>query len=1066
MKQHLMFKTSELKIRWSMHRILHNSMYPWAFAGVFFFTALGVQAQCPSPVVAAGTATSSCQGENSTLTVNVTSPAVAPTLFGGQTNPNPNIAVPDNSCVGASSSINITGATGTVGALTDVSVTFTVLNDFCSDLDIYLVKDGCGTLELSTDNGGAGKDYISTTVSTNFAAPSFPLITAGVAPFTGNFVPEGTISTPPNLANPACTAPAGLYAIPAAPLLGCPINGTWSLWVFDDAGSDLAFIDQWSLVIGGCQYSYSFNVTPPVTLIGTTIATNTMSVTGQIANLPIGVTNVGVTVSNGTLPGTTTINVPAKKYDNPVIQQIDISPNCVTGPNGTITVTMPNINNGNFTGADVGFWQFSINGTTWQTSNIFTGLNPGPYTVSVRNSANISCLATKAVLIVSNPSAIAGGTPPGLIRLCDNGTNANTVNLSATASGGPPGLLTFTQFKACSNNCVPVDNNTISCGTLWRDSILVSGLSGNVSLTTIVSVTLNVNNSWFSDLDIWLVGPNNCGTLTLSTDNGGTNDHFVNVTVTTDQTVPLGKIVNIWPVTGFALPTNVTYASENAINEAPVFTNNGTGIGAALVATQTDSPLRDPSAPTSISNNYPLTPCLYNPLDPLQPAPFAILPKKGLEGCPTNGWWRLVIADDWVAISGTVFNWTLNVSQSDPNYQHTYTVVGPPGSPVTFNPATMPFAGSGAFGFLGLAQALTVPIGVTNIQHTVSRGGCSSPPTNFTVKVYDQPDLLSSSFTCASAGNPGSITLNSFLNNANFTEPADIGIVQFGPSATGPWTTLTNPIPGLAAGSYTYFLRNSASPTTSGAGSCISGPFNITIPNSPHPTVTVANQNINCSQLTATLTAVPVTGAQTNNSYAWSVPATGNPVTVGPSATTTYTVTATSNVNALCVATASATVTVNYATGTAGPPTAVGDSICPAGSSSQLTVTSCPGTVNWYTTLTGGLPVFTGNPYTPTVGATTTFFAECVQGPCVSQRAPVTVQVFPAIVTPLFTFSPTPICSGTPTTFTVTTPTGAIYLYEWFVNGVSQGAASPSTTFVLTNPVGGESITVKAYYYF
>jgi subtilisin-like proprotein convertase family protein len=53
-----------------------------------------------------------------------------------------------------------------------------------------------------------------------------------------------------------------------------------------------------------------------------------------------------------------------------------------------------------------------------------------------------------------------------------------------------------------------------------------------------VSVNLDITHTFNADLDIYLVGPGDCGTLELSTDNGSSGDNFSNVTLTTPSALP------------------------------------------------------------------------------------------------------------------------------------------------------------------------------------------------------------------------------------------------------------------------------------------------------------------------------------------------------------------------------------------------------------------------------------------------------------------------------------------------------------------------------------------------
>ena len=126
----------------------------------------------------------------------------------------------------------VTTGAGTIGTnYTIASVEINLTHTFDADLDIYLVSPNGLTLELSTDNGGAGDNYTNTVF-----ADGFPSITTGSPPFTGTFEPEGGPMNP-------------FFA-------GEPVNGDWTLNITDDVGGD-----------SGTLLSYCINF-DPILVIG------------------------------------------------------------------------------------------------------------------------------------------------------------------------------------------------------------------------------------------------------------------------------------------------------------------------------------------------------------------------------------------------------------------------------------------------------------------------------------------------------------------------------------------------------------------------------------------------------------------------------------------------------------------------------------------------------------------------------------------------------------------------------------------------------------------------------
>jgi subtilisin-like proprotein convertase family protein len=74
--------------------------------------------------------------------------------------------------------------------ITDVNVRIKLYHSNDEDLDIYLTSPQGVQVELTTDNGGNGFDYINT-IFDDAAGTS---ITSGTAPFTNTYQPEGNLS--------------------------------------------------------------------------------------------------------------------------------------------------------------------------------------------------------------------------------------------------------------------------------------------------------------------------------------------------------------------------------------------------------------------------------------------------------------------------------------------------------------------------------------------------------------------------------------------------------------------------------------------------------------------------------------------------------------------------------------------------------------------------------------------------------------------------------------------------------------------------------------------------------
>jgi subtilisin-like proprotein convertase family protein len=147
------------------------------------------------------------------------------------------------------SDIAVSGVAGTV---TSVTVTVTGLSHtFPDDVDMLLVGPQGQTVLLMADTGGAGDlDNVNLTFD-DTAANSLPdsdqIVSGTYKPTVGTTNGAEGCDHPANFPSPA---PAGPYGSALAAFNGTDPNGTWSLYVIDDASQDSGSISGgWSLDI-------------------------------------------------------------------------------------------------------------------------------------------------------------------------------------------------------------------------------------------------------------------------------------------------------------------------------------------------------------------------------------------------------------------------------------------------------------------------------------------------------------------------------------------------------------------------------------------------------------------------------------------------------------------------------------------------------------------------------------------------------------------------------------------------------------------------------------------------
>ena len=424
-----------------------------------------------------------------------------------------------------------------------------------SDLYLYLVAPNGQILELSSANGSSGDDFTNTIFSDAGATN----ITAGTAPFTGTFKPEGSLT-----AGCSLTPTVGSFgAIGGGSVVP---DGNWTLRVFDNAGGDVGTLTNWTLNLpassGGtasnaytdfnniitsmpalptivtsqdfvCPGTYNFasssNGLPGYTYLWS--VTNPSGGSSTITTPTAGSTNITFTnTTGGNLVYTVILTVGTECCGNlgTITKTITVypAPTITTQP---VNVTVCEGGNATFTGAAIGQnltyqWQESTNnGVTWTdivSGGIYSGVNSSSLVINgvtigmngyqYRLVVNSLCgsATTNAAILYIKPLPTAVVSSPDA-HICLGQSASIVINFTGTA----PWTITYIE-----NNGTTSTTHTITTSS--------NPYTITVSPTTTTSYTItNVSDG------------NSCS----NTATGG-------ISVIVDQVAPVIVITNPDPV--------------------------------------------------------------------------------------------------------------------------------------------------------------------------------------------------------------------------------------------------------------------------------------------------------------------------------------------------------------------------------------------------------------------------------------------------------------------------------------------------------------------------------------
>ncbi len=425
-----------------------------------------------------------------------------------------NVSIVDPACMGADGSITITASGGTspLEYSSDGGTTFqssSILSGLAQGTYNIVVRDAnnCQTSDVATLTDIAGPTIV------NFIA-----IDPNCGQLDGSITINGAAGTPPlrysidngsnffssNLFNGLGVGP---YSLVVQDINGCSVTNMVTLT--DTPGS---IIDSISVVDATCNFN---NGEITISASNTSSATIEYSidngVTFQTSNSFIGLApNVYNVVINDANNCQDASSVTISNFAPPAIFFLGVTnPSCGLS-NGQISI----IHNGG-----TAPFEFSIdNGVTYQPTNIFTGLPPGPYDMVV-SDAN-GCTATRFATMMDQPAPVIDSVSI-VDSYCGQDTGELTINItggslpftySVNNGGSFQASNTFTSLPDDTYQVVVVDGN--NCST--SSTAMIADLPG----PTITNVLDTPPSCGMATGTIEVQATGGTGALTYSIDNG------------------------------------------------------------------------------------------------------------------------------------------------------------------------------------------------------------------------------------------------------------------------------------------------------------------------------------------------------------------------------------------------------------------------------------------------------------------------------------------------------------------------------------------------------------------
>ncbi|MEZ4927195.1 MAG: M12 family metallo-peptidase [Saprospiraceae bacterium] len=324
---------------------------------------------------------------------------------------------------------------------------------FQSSNEFVVLASGTYEITVQDENGCTTTTMVTVTIPTLELTASFNSTLACFGAMDGSITANANGGIPPyeyrldNGAYQMSNVFTGLGA------------GSYTVWVKDAVGTEVSSMvtisEPTQLMVG---VSVSFNDGTVMFSGGTPAYTFTTNAPNpDLQNLPNGTYNVTATDANG-CTAVTSFTIDVAPISIPVngIETTGVS--CLGGADGSITINPE---------GGIPPYEYSLNGGAFQSSNTFSGLDVGPFEITVRDSEgntvtspSITLPTISDITLMSNVNGntitviASGGVEPYMY-----GLNGGTGQADGTFENLTPG--TYTVLVTDANGCTAVAENLI-----------------------------------------------------------------------------------------------------------------------------------------------------------------------------------------------------------------------------------------------------------------------------------------------------------------------------------------------------------------------------------------------------------------------------------------------------------------------------------------------------------------------------------------------------------------------------------------------------------------------------